>query len=106
MTGGSSSGSSTSDYSLDSADGSSGGSSERQPDLAPTDEVPPDDHTLLRRHVGGDGDAFGELVRRHRNRLWAVALRTTADPEEAADALQDALLSAFRRAEQFRGIPQ
>ena len=103
MTAGSSSGSSTSDYSLDSADGSSGGSSERQPDLAPTDEVPPDDHTLLRRHVGGDGDAFGELVRRHRNRLWAVALRTTADPEEAADALQDALLSAFRRAEQFRG---
>ena len=58
---------------------------------------------MLRRHVGGDGDAFGELVRRHRNRLWAVALRTTADPEEAADALQDALLSAFRRAEQFRG---
>jgi RNA polymerase sigma-70 factor (ECF subfamily) len=53
--------------------------------------------------VEGDAEAFGELVRRHRNRLWAVALRTTADPEEAADALQDALLSAFRRAEQFRG---
>ena len=62
-----------------------------------------DDRTLLRRHVDGDADAFGELVRRHRNRLWAVALRTTSDPEEAADALQDALLSAFRRAESFRG---
>ena len=33
----------------------------------------------------------------------AVALRTTGDPEEAADALQDAMISAFRRAEQFRG---
>ena len=62
-----------------------------------------DDRTLLQRHVDGDADAFGELVRRHRTRLWAVALRTTSDPEEAADALQDALLSAFRRAEAFRG---
>lgn len=62
-----------------------------------------DDRTLLRRHVDGDPDAFGELVRRHRDRLWAVALRTTADPEEASDALQDALVSAFRRADSFRG---
>ena len=62
-----------------------------------------DDKALLQRHVEGDPDAFGELVRRHRTRLWAVALRTTADPEEAADSLQDALLSAFRRAESFRG---
>ena len=47
-------------------------------------------------HADGDPDAFGELVRRHRDRLWAVALRTLGDREEAADALQDALLSAFR----------
>jgi RNA polymerase sigma-70 factor, ECF subfamily len=32
-----------------------------------------------------------------------VALRTLSDPEEAADALQDAMISAFRRAESFRG---
>jgi RNA polymerase sigma-70 factor (ECF subfamily) len=55
-----------------------------------------DDAALLRAHVGGDREAFGELVRRHRDRLWAVALRTLGQPEEAADALQDALLSAFR----------
>ena len=63
----------------------------------------PTDHQLLRRHVAGDDTAFAELVRRHRDRLWAVALRTLGDPEEAADALQDALLAAFRRAESFRG---
>ena len=51
----------------------------------------------------GDPDAFGELFRRHRDRLWAVALRTTGNREDAADALQDALVSAFRRAESFRG---
>src|ERR1700759_3888321 len=63
----------------------------------------PTDQELLRRHVAGDADAFGELFRRHRDRLWAVALRTVCDPDEAADALQDAMGSAFRRAADFRG---
>ena len=55
-----------------------------------------DDAALLQAHASGDPDAFAELVRRHRDRLWAVALRTLGHREEAADALQDALLSAFR----------
>jgi RNA polymerase sigma-70 factor (ECF subfamily) len=63
----------------------------------------PSDAELLRRHVAGDDQAFGELFRRHRDRLWAVALRTVCDQEEAADALQDAMVSAFRRAADFRG---
>jgi RNA polymerase sigma-70 factor, ECF subfamily len=54
-------------------------------------------------HVEGDPDAFGQLFRRHKDRLWAVAIRTLGDPEEAADALQDAMISAFRRAGSFRG---
>jgi RNA polymerase sigma-70 factor (ECF subfamily) len=62
-----------------------------------------DDAGLLRAHVRGDRDAFGELVRRHRDRLWAVALRTLSDREDAADALQEALLSAYRSADRFRG---
>ena len=61
------------------------------------------DAELLAAHCSGDPDAFTELVKRHRDRLWAVALRTTGDPEEAADAVQDALISAYRRADQFRG---
>lgn len=61
------------------------------------------DAELLAWHVAGDPDAFGELVRRHRDRLWAVALRTLGDREEAADAVQDALVSAFRSAHTFRG---
>jgi RNA polymerase sigma-70 factor (ECF subfamily) len=46
------------------------------------------------------------LVSRHRDRLWAVALRTTGDPDEAADALQDAMVSAYRAAGNFRGEAQ
>ncbi|MBM0278554.1 RNA polymerase sigma factor SigM [Micromonospora tarensis] len=61
------------------------------------------DLELLRAHVDGDPDAFAELFHRHRDRLWAVALRTLGEREEAADALQDALLSAHRAAARFRG---
>jgi RNA polymerase sigma-70 factor (ECF subfamily) len=75
---------------------------------APSDAPGPDpsvpsDADLLRAHVDGDPDAFAALVRRHRDRLWAVALRTIGDREEAADAVQDALLSAHRSAARFRG---
>ncbi len=66
----------------------------------------PDDAALLQAHIDGDRNAFAVLVRRHQDRLWAVAVRTTGDREEAADALQDALLSACRRAESFRGDAQ
>jgi RNA polymerase sigma-70 factor (ECF subfamily) len=66
-------------------------------------QSPPDDKDLLARHVAGDRAAFGELVARHRDRLWRVALRTLGDPDDAADALQDALVSAYRAAAGFRG---
>ena len=63
----------------------------------------PDDAELLRRHCAGDPDAFAEIFRRHRDHLWAVAVRTMSDAEDAADALQDALISAIRHADSFRG---
>lgn len=68
-----------------------------------TGDADPTDRELLRAHVAGDPDAFGTVFGRHRDRLWAVALRTTGNPEDAADALQDAMVSAFRRAEGYRG---
>ena len=67
---------------------------------------PRTDRELLAAHVDGDAEAFGTLFARHRDRLWAVALRTCGDPDDAADALQDALISAFRRAGSFRGEAQ
>ncbi|MCM2578495.1 RNA polymerase sigma factor SigM [Streptomyces meridianus] len=70
-------------------------------DGAPHDAA--SDQDLLARHAAGDTRAFGELVRRHRDRLWAVAIRTLGDREEAADAVQDALVSAYRAAHTFRG---
>jgi len=68
---------------------------------APVDE--PSDADLLAAHVAGDGDAFGLLFGRHRDRLWAVALRTMGNREDAADGLQDGMVAAYRRAGTFRG---
>jgi RNA polymerase sigma-70 factor, ECF subfamily len=64
------------------------------------------DADLIAAHAAGDPHAFGELVRRHRDRMWAVAVRTLRDPEEAADALQEAFISAFRAAGSFRAEAQ
>jgi RNA polymerase sigma-70 factor (ECF subfamily) len=61
------------------------------------------DVDLLSAHVHGDSEAFGLLFGRHRDRLWAVALRTMGNPDDAADGLQDGLVAAYRRAGSFRG---
>lgn len=62
-----------------------------------------EDRALISAHLAGDGQAFGTLVRRHQQRMWAVAVRTLRDPDEAADAVQDACLSAYRSAASYRG---
>src|SRR3954454_16686922 len=46
------------------------------PRLRARDDDAARDRALLARHVEGDRDAFGELVRHHQDRLWRVALRT------------------------------
>ncbi|MDO9494840.1 MAG: RNA polymerase sigma factor SigM [Nocardioides sp.] len=68
-----------------------------------SDQTDQTDVELLQAHVDGDPDAFGVLFARHRDRLWAVALRTMGNPDDAADGLQDGLIAAYRRAGSFRG---
>ena len=61
------------------------------------------DAALLRAHVQGDLDRVRRDRAPSRDRLWAWALRTLGDREDAADAVQDALVSAYRSADKFRG---
>lgn len=63
----------------------------------------PTDAELLAAHRAGDSDAFGRLASRHTHRMWGVAVRTLNHPEDAADAVQEALLSAYHRAGTYRG---
>ena len=51
----------------------------------------------------GDVDAFNRLVDRHQLVAYNVALRTLRNAEDAADATQEAFLSAFRAVRSFRG---
>ncbi|AYJ47589.1 RNA polymerase sigma factor SigM [Rhodococcus sp. P1Y] len=60
------------------------------------------DVELLAAHVAGDPTAFTMLVHRHHEHLWMTARRTSYTNEDAADALQEALLSAHRMAASFR----
>ncbi|MBJ7337096.1 RNA polymerase sigma factor SigM [Mycolicibacterium sp.] len=60
------------------------------------------DAELLVAHVAGDRYAFEELFYRHHRQLYRLARITSRNPEDAADALQDAMLSAHRRAPTFR----
>jgi RNA polymerase sigma-70 factor (ECF subfamily) len=59
------------------------------------------DLDLLRGHVAGDPTAFVLLFERHRHRLWRVALGLLGDAGDAEDALQEAMLSAHRKAADF-----
>ncbi len=66
------------------------------------DAVGRSDAQLLADHVAGDRYAFAELFARHQRQLERLARITSSNREDAADALQDALLSAHRKAANFR----
>jgi RNA polymerase sigma-70 factor, ECF subfamily len=49
----------------------------------------------------GDGTVFGELHKRHRERMFRVARRITRHREDAQDAVQESFLSAYVHLEKF-----
>lgn len=51
----------------------------------------------------GDVGAFNQLVERHQSAAYNVAYRTLRNADDAADATQEAFLSAFRSIRSFRG---
>lgn len=61
------------------------------------------DEGLMRAHMSGDPDAFSCLVRRHEQMLWLAAWGPLRSHHDAKDAVQDALVRAFRFAHTWRG---
>ena len=59
--------------------------------------------TLITAAQHGDLGAFNLLILRYQNLLFGIALRLLNDEDTAADAVQEALISAFRRFDTFRG---
>lgn len=58
---------------------------------------------LIARSQAGDRGAFDELVLANADRLYAVVLRFTADPDEAEEVMQEAFLRAWRSIARFQG---
>lgn len=67
----------------------------------PAPSGPPDEE-LLERAAAGDQASFSDLVRRHEDRVFGIALRITGDRADALDATQDTFVSVFRQAGTFR----
>ncbi len=58
---------------------------------------------LIESAQQGDLDAFNELILKYQDLLYRIANRILSDEEMAADAVQEAFLSAFRNIASFKG---
>jgi RNA polymerase sigma-70 factor, ECF subfamily len=61
-----------------------------------------DDAALVARAIVGEGEAYGELVRRYRRAAFALALSVTGRREDAEDAAQESFIVALERLEECR----
>jgi RNA polymerase sigma factor (sigma-70 family) len=62
-----------------------------------------DESALIAAAQGGDREAFNQLVVHYQSLAYNVAYRILSDADAAADATQDAFLSAYRAISRFRG---
>lgn len=58
---------------------------------------------LVAEARAGSGEAFATLLNQYDRRLFRLALNITANQQDAADVLQEALLRAYRGLDKFRG---
>lgn len=61
------------------------------------------DKALVERAIGGDLEAFNEIVLLYQDYLFALVVRVVRDRDSAADAVQEALFSCYRNLDRFRG---
>jgi RNA polymerase sigma-70 factor, ECF subfamily len=62
-----------------------------------------DDRRNIDATLSGQTAAFGELVRRHQDRLFNAVLRVVHRPEDAADVCQEAFVNAYQSLASFKG---
>ncbi len=60
------------------------------------------DVEVVARILGGDGEAFGILIRRYEPGLLRFATRMLGNPDAAADAVAESLVRAYRHLAQCR----
>jgi RNA polymerase sigma-70 factor (ECF subfamily) len=63
----------------------------------------PADEDLVRSALAGEDEAFTELVRRHKRRVFGMASRFTHDAHQLDDICQEVFIRAYRQLAKFRG---
>ena len=66
-------------------------------------ETTPSDDDLVALAARGDVAAFSELVQRHQEKVYALALRLLRDPADAEEVVQETFLAALEKLPGFRG---
>lgn len=62
-----------------------------------------EEQRLVTASQSGDVEAFNQIVRLYEGRIYNLCYRMLGSADAAADASQDAFLSAFRNIQRFRG---
>ncbi len=71
-------------------------------DASRTDPRVKDDSKIIETVLSGDSAAFGELVLKYQNRLYASMLHVTGSSDDAEDVVQDAFVRAFVKLHTFQ----
>lgn len=61
-----------------------------------------DDSNLIEAVLAGDSSAFGQLVLKYQDRLYASMLHVTGSSDDAEDVVQDAFVRAFVKLHTFQ----
>jgi RNA polymerase sigma-70 factor (ECF subfamily) len=63
----------------------------------------PTDERLIRSTLAGDDEAFAELVRRHKRKIFGIAARFARNDAELSDICQEVFVKAYQKLKSFRG---
>ncbi|MGI8657670.1 MAG: sigma-70 family RNA polymerase sigma factor [Candidatus Limnocylindria bacterium] len=63
----------------------------------------PDEADVIARAADGDRTAFAQLMEHYQSACFGLAMRLLGDPDQAADATQDAFIHAYRAMKSYRG---
>ena len=63
----------------------------------------PDEAAVIARAAAGDRTAFAQLMEHYQRACYGLAWRLLSDPDQAADATQDAFIHAYKAIGSYRG---
>ena len=63
----------------------------------------PPDERLIRSTLAGDDEAFAELVRRHKRKIFGIAARFARNDHDLDDLCQEVFVKAYQNLSKFRG---